>query len=382
MPDTKDPQDPLAIATRPPLAPQVAHRPEVPLVTAEEAVEMWANYQALENTILASDDYLWFVEYEWRGQGDKSGVAKKAFARKDSAESFALQHRGATLTKRKKKSACSKMARFFGLQIPDPGMGEIETRTEGDFIIEIERGASYVIVNWLKKDTLEIIKSATRITIQSQTGRTWVERGGAHKEERGWAHAAHDIPALSWTRAVNRCILRIIGWGEESAEEDTTEMAKAEDLGPQTPNKASDLKTGRTKDEVLSGIAALLETLKWSQEQQQKRFKELYGVYPSKAPFEKLVKFEEYLKVEVANPPKAPETPAPQQSPAPGVSLAKDPNPPQTVNALKMRAARELGYDAEKILELLNIGDLAMLVDIPSAWETLRALKLKEEKPS
>ncbi len=47
-----------------------------------------------------------------------------------------------------------------------------------------------------------------------------------------------------------------------------------------------------------------------------------------------------------------------------------------------MRAARELGYDAEKILELLNIGDLAMLVDIPAVWETLLLLKLEEEKPS
>ena len=82
------------------------------------------------------------------------------------------------------------------------------------------------------------------------------------KEKKDWAHEEHDIFALAHTRAKNRAIADLVGGGEVSAEEMTSEIQRTttttespvpSSQGPASPGSASDL-----TNEALSA-------LKWSQ---------------------------------------------------------------------------------------------------------------------
>ena len=195
------------------LAPRL---PDAPLVNAEEAKRLWKEYQELESAVLGDDDYLWFVEFVEFADGKKR-IRRYSFGSRAEAEADAQKRASARMRKRKVKSACRKLARFFGYDIPEVGLGQVEVREETGFRVAIERGEFYCFTEWLD-DALRTVKASATVFIRSPgTGRTWVGRGGAHRSEGFSEDFA--IGQTAFTRAVNRATLDAVGYGDESADE-------------------------------------------------------------------------------------------------------------------------------------------------------------------
>ena len=215
---------------------EIMAMPGAPLVTAEEAHQQWQEYQRLKESILQDDDYLFFLEWD-ETYTDKRGmsrarVRRRAYSSRTDCESAAKKRRGSRIRARLIKSACRKMAKFFGLQIPSLGQGHTERLQEGDFIVSIERGDHYTHTEWLNAGTLQTVKASTTVFIVSSSGRQWMGRGGAHQSE-GFAED-FAIGQTAFTRAVNRAILDLVGWGEETGEElrTTEELPGDDSKGP------------------------------------------------------------------------------------------------------------------------------------------------------
>ncbi len=195
----------------------LATMPEAPLITAAQAREQWEEYQQLKSAILSDDDYLWFLEWDEVDNRGRTRVKRKAYSNRADCEKAAKRRPGSRIKARLIKSACRKMAKFFGLRIPALGQGHTERVQEGDFIVSIERGDYYTHTEWMHAGTLQTIKASTTVFIVSSSGRSWMGRGGAHQSEGFSEDFA--IGATSFTRAVNRAVLDLVGWGEETGEE-------------------------------------------------------------------------------------------------------------------------------------------------------------------
>lgn len=201
------------LETEAPISPRL---PDAPLVNAEEARRLWEEYQKLESAVLGNDDYLWFVEFVEFVDGKKR-IRRYSFGSRSEAEADARRRTDGRVRKRKVKSACRKLARFFGYDIPEVGLGQVEVREEGGFRVSIERGEYYCFTEWLD-DALRTVKASATVFIRSPgTGRTWVGRGGAHRSEGFSEDFA--IGQTAFTRAVNRATLDAVGYGDESADE-------------------------------------------------------------------------------------------------------------------------------------------------------------------
>ena len=210
-----------------PLTPRL---PDAPLVSAEEAKRLWEEYQELESAVLGDDDYLWFVEFvEW--VDDKKRVRRYSFGSRAEAEADARRRTDARVRKRKVKSACRKLARFFGYDIPEVGLGQVEIRQEEGYRVSIERGDYYCFTEWLD-DSLRTVKASATVFIRCPgSGRTWVGRGGAHHSEGFSEDFA--IGQTAFTRAVNRATLDAVGYGDESADEVATVESLPEENPPE-----------------------------------------------------------------------------------------------------------------------------------------------------
>jgi hypothetical protein len=96
-----------------------------------------------------------------------------------------------------------------------------------------------------------------------KSGRSSVGVAAAsRREKKDWAHEEHDIFALAHTRAKNRAIADLVGGGEVSAEEMTSEIqrtpAPAESPVPQVQGPASPASASDLTNEALT-------VLKWTQ---------------------------------------------------------------------------------------------------------------------
>jgi len=126
----------------------------------------------------------------------------------------------ATVSRRKTKIAFRKMARFFGLTLPQIGDTgtDVQIMQLGKNIVKIEKGRGFTGVIYQDED-FNIIKAEYTITVTAPSGASMVGVGACSVEERKFNSADHNIPATAWTRALNRAIADLIGWGEVSAEE-------------------------------------------------------------------------------------------------------------------------------------------------------------------
>lgn len=105
-----------------------------------------------------------------------------------------------------KKSAYVKLAKAYGVSVET--VATDETRNEG-----------------------RIIRASARVRATDPTGRYWESGGACSIDEKGRdlsAKPEHDLPATAETRAANRAISNLIGFGEISAEE--ADPAPADDL--------------------------------------------------------------------------------------------------------------------------------------------------------
>jgi len=157
---------------------------EVP-IDAETAKQLFQKYLELEN-ILDESDYTYFVRYKKEGKW-------KLMRCEDRKQARAIARKyGGEVLRRKNKSAWRKLARFFNLsvRIRDVKVQQMES-----------------------KMVACVIAIAT-----SPSGRTSEGIGCASEDEREFAKD-HDLIALASTRAKNRAIADLIGFGEVSAEE-------------------------------------------------------------------------------------------------------------------------------------------------------------------
>jgi len=189
--------------------------PVDPILSVEEAQSSWETYRKMENTLLSEEDYIYFAKWETAGKANM-----KAFPSREEAEALAKRNRG-VVVRRKTKTAYRKMARFFGLTLPRQDRPPETTVMQlGNKIVKIQRWDGVSSTIYMDED-LNTIKAEHEVTVvHSRTGTTMVGIGACSiNEGRGFKHPDHDIVSTSLTRALNRAISDIVGWGEVSAEE-------------------------------------------------------------------------------------------------------------------------------------------------------------------
>ena len=344
-------------------------KPDVPLVTAQEAADAWQQYLALEKSILDDSDYTWSVEWEWWDkQQERARAGRATFKVKEKALACQADHAGSVLTGRKKKSAWVKLSKFYGLDMPETGMGEASFQEVAGFLVQTERGDSYVTVTWLDPKTLVAIKASSRVVVRTPSGRTFVDRGGAHRNERGFAQEDHDIPALSFTRALCRALARAIGYGDEAAEDVPEDPP---------PNAAADAKTGMTRDELRSAIAEAAKARGLAREGLIKEFTLLYpGVEPLRATHEQLTAFLQRLR----NP--AQESAQPQDEftqifgpPGAAQSNKRDPTTIKNLADLKRACLQDFGLQEDAVLRATGYSRWEDIPDAQRAYEQVAAMR-------
>lgn len=210
------------------------------VMSVDEVKRQWQEYQQMEREVLQDDDYVWFVNWM---VGD--GKEVKAFQTKPEAEVHVKYLRThytppieSKLTNRKKKSAFRKMQRFFGLSLPQiESLSVVDIKQLGkNHFVKIEKSEAATMVTWLDLD-MRTIRTDTTVVVKAPSGATMIGTGTCSINERrrgreSFKNADHDVPATSWTRALNRAISDLVGWGEVSAEEleapvETTRSAPA-----------------------------------------------------------------------------------------------------------------------------------------------------------
>lgn len=231
---------------------------DAPIVSATEAKEMWVQYQALEQSVLDEGDYMWFLEFEEQDQRGRTRVRRYTYRNKAAAVAAQKGRAGSIVLKRKVKSACRKLAKFFGYEIPSQGTGDVETRTEGEYTLIIERGEFYSHTEWLGEG-LRTVKASTTVFLRSPHGRTWMGKGGAHMSE-GFEDFA--IGETSFTRAVNRAVLDAVGYGDSSAEE----MAASEPVPGAPPPEAQKRTRTPRHDAAITRVREIVQRDKLSPE--------------------------------------------------------------------------------------------------------------------
>jgi len=244
------------------LIPAFKSRVVSPIMTVDEAQEAWAQYQELENTLLTDDDYIYFVQCKIKDRTQSATYMTKADADR-GADTWKAMGYPVTLTRRKKKSAFRKMARFFGLSIPqqnDSAIITIEPLGNSHFV-KTEKGEGYSVITYMDED-MDTVKCEASVSVMHPGGATMVGLGTCSARERGFTHPDHDIIATSWTRALNRAISDMVGWGEVSAEEidaitESNTKPKAQGEPDKGKSEESKSKVEESVDEKM-GLATFL----------------------------------------------------------------------------------------------------------------------------
>lgn len=189
----------------------------LPQVSPHDASRIWEQYVELENEVLQPDDFMYVVRYL---VGNKPQAKPFTHDQIDQAHNLMRRYPGAKLEKRKLKSAYRKLGRFFGLWMPErDGGAEIELHEIAGHIVKIEHGNGYIGTIYMD-DSLSVRRAEYSVTVVAPGGQTFSGVGACSiKEGRKFKHHDHDIIATAFTRALNRTIADVVGWGEVSAEE-------------------------------------------------------------------------------------------------------------------------------------------------------------------
>lgn len=216
----------------------------LPAMQAEEAKAAWEQYNGLCQEILDAGDYTYYLHGV---KPDGYELKPKGYPTRARADEAMLVARAQGLTHleirpRKKRSAWDKLAKFYGLTMPDMqgALCTLDVQQVGEFIVEKRISESFAIVIYQRADALVPIKASVTLRLRAPNGRTMVGDGSCSVSERrdganSFAHPDHDIIGTAFTRAWNRAVSRAIGTGEVSAEEMGEEAAEAEE--PIVPGK-------------------------------------------------------------------------------------------------------------------------------------------------
>jgi hypothetical protein len=81
----------------------------------------------------------------------------------------------------------------------------------------------------------EPIRARAKVRVTHPAGRHWDGTGRCSTTERGFSKAEHDVTATAVTRATNRAVLNLVGFGQVSAEEVDPAGAGPQAAGPTLP---------------------------------------------------------------------------------------------------------------------------------------------------
>lgn len=191
----------------------------IPAVSAEIAVERWKEYQSLERAILAETDYIYYVTYK----NDRGYPEQIACETKAEADEKVKKVHGRVVP-RKKKVAFRKLAVFFGLSLPKELTEEepkIEIQQLGDKFVKVEKRKGSTGTIYMDSG-FRVIRAEWTVVVQQvrEDGKVFVEQGfGECSNNEKMNLKAHNIISTAYTRALNRGISDLVGFGEVSAEE-------------------------------------------------------------------------------------------------------------------------------------------------------------------
>lgn len=190
-----------------------------PAVNSTQAVEAFKAYQELEKALLTESDYIYYVSYR-SGQWPK----KDAFETRSEAEEFAPKVHGKILAY-KKKVAYRKMAVFFGLSLPKELIEEepvvVIEKIDDNHYVKTEKRKSCLGVVYMDGQ-FRVLRAEWTITVQQvrADGKVFISQGtGSSANNEKMTKDGHNIISTAYTRALNRAIADLVGFGEVSAEE-------------------------------------------------------------------------------------------------------------------------------------------------------------------
>lgn len=160
-----------------------------PIATPARLRAAFAEKQRLYAAILDESDYIYTVAYT-----ESNRTKQNIYSRREDAEKAAKAY-GVDIRASPKKSGIVKLASALG----------IEARRKMTRGLPDQADAAYSYV---------VYEATHKRTGRSEEGIGWCD-----KTERGGRIGAHDVIATADTRAYNRAILRLAGFGDVSADE-------------------------------------------------------------------------------------------------------------------------------------------------------------------
>jgi hypothetical protein len=161
----------------------------MPIATPERLRAAFADKQRLYAAILDESDYIYTVSFTENGRPKQSIYSRRSDAQK-VADTYGVDFRASP-----KKSGVTKLASALGIESK-------RTLTQG-LPSNPEAFYSYVVYEATHK----------------RTGRSEEGVGWCDNKEKGGRISLHDIIATADTRAYNRAVLRLAGFGDVSADE-------------------------------------------------------------------------------------------------------------------------------------------------------------------
>jgi hypothetical protein len=195
-----------------------------PIATPTRLRAAFAEKQRLYAAILDETDYIYTVSFTENGR-----TKQNIYSRREDAEKAAKTY-GVDIRASPKKSGIVKLASALG----------IEARRKMTRGLPDQADAAYSYV---------VYEATHKRTGRSEEGIGWCDRS-----ERGGRISAHDVIATADTRAYNRAILRLAGFGDVSADEIVAGASLDDGPAPQAdpaPKKPLALPASTT-DEVIT----------------------------------------------------------------------------------------------------------------------------------
>ncbi len=191
----------------------------IPSVSAKIALQRWHEYQELEKEILEESDYIFYVTWK----NDRGYPEQTAFEARGEADKYALKMHG-HVKPRKKKVAFRKLGVFFSLTLPEEIAegAEIEVqKLDEDHYVTIEKRKGAVRITYMDGQ-FRVLRTEWDVVVQQvrEDGKAFSMAGhGEASNNDKKTLKAHNINSTAFTRALNRGISDLVGFGDVSAEE-------------------------------------------------------------------------------------------------------------------------------------------------------------------
>lgn len=223
----------------------------VPIMLPDKLRAAFALRQRMYAAVLDPSDYIYTVSYRENVQG-KERDRQYISSRRADAQKMADTY-GVPMFAKPKKSGIVKLARALG----------IEAKRISTAGLPGDPRATYSYVEY------EAVHKATGVR---EIGVAWCDNN-----EKGGRISAHDIIATADTRAYNRAILRLSGFGEVSADEVIAGASDSDDLPQYVPEpvvrpQGADPLPDATSDPVKTAARAWAEGIQAREDKSMDRF--------------------------------------------------------------------------------------------------------------